>query len=304
MTSESIPSIAARVKMLRQHQAWHLGNLLDIRPEQDFIARHLVGSVSIPVVVTGVETPSSSLLEECLPSIFLPPRHEPLAVIGGSSTLAVGVCEHLAARGRVDMFPFSVADRQWHRLPPDLIVSGRSRGHLWRPPPFLERYEHLLPPPAAGPVLDLACGSGRAAVWLAERGYRVTGIDWQPEALQGARRLAASRGVVCDFYAGDLRDTAQIPAEHWSILLMFRYLQRDLLAWFETNLAPAGVAVIQTFRYVPGHQGLPRRRHCLESDELPGYFPGDSFRILAYEENCDPDGRPAAGILVRRNELA
>ena len=48
---------------------------------------------------------------------------------------------------------------------------------------------------APGRALDVACGEGRNAVWLAERGWQVTGVDFSEVALEKAATLAASRGV-------------------------------------------------------------------------------------------------------------
>jgi SAM-dependent methyltransferase len=54
-------------------------------------------------------------------------------------------------------------------------------------------------------VLDLACGHGRIANALAERGARVTGLDATPLFLERARRDAAERGVEVDYVEGDMR---------------------------------------------------------------------------------------------------
>jgi SAM-dependent methyltransferase len=54
-------------------------------------------------------------------------------------------------------------------------------------------------------VLDLACGHGRIANRLAERGCRVTGLDVTPLFLDIARRDAAERGVDVDYVEGDMR---------------------------------------------------------------------------------------------------
>jgi 2-polyprenyl-3-methyl-5-hydroxy-6-metoxy-1,4-benzoquinol methylase len=48
---------------------------------------------------------------------------------------------------------------------------------------------------APGRAVDLACGEGRNAIWLAERGWSVTGVDFSPVGLTKARRLAALREV-------------------------------------------------------------------------------------------------------------
>src|SRR5215213_678726 len=54
-------------------------------------------------------------------------------------------------------------------------------------------------------VLDLACGHGRIANRLAERGCQVTGLDATPLFLERARRDAAHRNVTVDYVAGDMR---------------------------------------------------------------------------------------------------
>lgn len=63
----------------------------------------------------------------------------------------------------------------------------------------------------AGRVLDCGCGTGDLAVWLAERGGTVTGIDFLPEPLEAARRKAADRGVPATFLQMDARHVAAIP---------------------------------------------------------------------------------------------
>src|SRR2546426_2721696 len=54
-------------------------------------------------------------------------------------------------------------------------------------------------------VLDLACGHGRIANPLAERGVRVTGLDATPLFLDLAREDAAARGVEVEYFEGDMR---------------------------------------------------------------------------------------------------
>jgi SAM-dependent methyltransferase len=53
-------------------------------------------------------------------------------------------------------------------------------------------------------AVDLGCGAGNHAVWLAAQGFDVTGVDISPKALELAERLAAARGVACRFVAADL----------------------------------------------------------------------------------------------------
>lgn len=65
---------------------------------------------------------------------------------------------------------------------------------------------------SGGRVLDAGCGNGKSAVWLAERGFEVVGVDSSPPAIEQARRLAVDRGVGerAHFYEGRFPD--RLPA--------------------------------------------------------------------------------------------
>jgi SAM-dependent methyltransferase len=57
-----------------------------------------------------------------------------------------------------------------------------------------------------GRAIDLGCGTGANAIYLAEHGFTVTGVDFAPAALAGARRKAHLAGVGVHFVEGDLTD--------------------------------------------------------------------------------------------------
>jgi SAM-dependent methyltransferase len=73
-------------------------------------------------------------------------------------------------------------------------------------------------------AVDLGCGAGNYAVWLASKGFRMTGIDISPAAVELAGRLAAENGVTCRFVATDwLEDVAKFEesfdfAYDWEVL--------------------------------------------------------------------------------------
>ncbi|EQD66949.1 type 11 methyltransferase, partial [mine drainage metagenome] len=58
---------------------------------------------------------------------------------------------------------------------------------------------------APGRAIDLGCGPGRNAIWLAERGFQVTGVDASAVGLRQARERAAAAGVHLDLVLADLR---------------------------------------------------------------------------------------------------
>ena len=77
-----------------------------------------------------------------------------------------------------------------------------------------------LPP---GRALDLACGSGRNAVWLAQQGWSVVGADFADVALEQARALAVERGVDVEWVEADLREW-EPPARAFDLVVVL-YLQ-------------------------------------------------------------------------------
>ena len=101
---------------------------------------------------------------------------------------------------------------------------------------------------APGRALDVACGSGRNAVWLASRGWQVTGVDFSDVALEQARGLAADRGVDVEWVEADVLGWQ--PPEGLFDLVAALYLQvaagerRAALARAATALAPGGTLLV------------------------------------------------------------
>ena len=99
-----------------------------------------------------------------------------------------------------------------------------------------------------GRALDLGCGSGRHAVWLAERGWRVTAVDFAPEALRQARERAAEVGSAVDWIEADLVDYE--PPEGGFDLVLVAYLhvpsheRRAILARAEGAVVPGGTLLL------------------------------------------------------------
>ncbi len=99
----------------------------------------------------------------------------------------------------------------------------RSRDDLvWAEAPnrFVEAECAGLPP---GRALDLACGEGRNAVWLAGLGWHVTAVDWAEAAIDKARALAQRRGVEVEWVVADL--VAFEPVRDSYDLVVLSYLQ-------------------------------------------------------------------------------
>ncbi len=114
-----------------------------------------------------------------------------------------------------------------------------------QPNRFLLEEAAGLPP---GRALDLACGEGRNAVWLAQRGWEVTGVDFSAVGIEKARMLAAERGLYLQWIVADL--LAYQPQQRAFDLVLVLYLQlpaeqrRQIVSRAADAVAPAGMLLI------------------------------------------------------------
>jgi SAM-dependent methyltransferase len=99
-----------------------------------------------------------------------------------------------------------------------------------------------------GRALDLACGEGRNAVWLAEHGWDVTGVDFADAGLAKAAKLASERGVRVDWVQADLREYVPEPEAFDLVGVLYLHLRapelRPILARAATAVAPRGVLLV------------------------------------------------------------
>jgi len=122
-----------------------------------------------------------------------------------------------------------------------------SADRLWSAGPNRWVEQELAPLPP-GDALDLACGEGRNAVWLAERGWRVTAVDFSRVALDRGRAAAAERGLTIDWVEADL--LAWRPDAGTADLVLLCYLQlmaadmSRVLASASDGLRPGGTLLL------------------------------------------------------------
>ncbi|HTK30615.1 MAG TPA: methyltransferase domain-containing protein [Candidatus Saccharimonadaceae bacterium] len=172
---------------------------------------------------------------------------------------------------------------------------------LWRPAPFLEdalrRHRTLVP---EGPAIDVACGAGRDAVWLALQGFAVEAWDRDAWALGQAERLAARHGVALATVPCDLEwDAARLPEARFALVTCFRFLHRPLFARLAAALLPGGVLVYETYRLGQERFGRPKSpRFLLEAGELSAAF--SSLEVLEADEPSPPEGPITARLVARR----
>jgi SAM-dependent methyltransferase len=98
-----------------------------------------------------------------------------------------------------------------------------------------------------GSALDLGCGPGGNAIWLARRGWQVVGVDWAERAIELAREAAAAAGVAAEFVLADVTDW-RAPRRFDLVISTFSLLGGELsrraLATAAAALAAGGTVIV------------------------------------------------------------
>lgn len=154
-----------------------------------------------------------------------------------------------------------------------------------------------------GRALDVACGAGRNALFLAAHGYRVDALDISPEGLERGREVAVARGLDVRWIEADLDGDldAALPAERYDLIVWVRYVNAGLMVPLVQRLAPGGCLLCEQHLVATGAVvGPSGARFRLAPNALLGAFLGaadreDSLVVRFYREGpvTDPDGRPA-----------
>jgi SAM-dependent methyltransferase len=122
------------------------------------------------------------------------------------------------------------------------------------PSPLVVEVAQHLPP---GRALDLACGTGRNAHWLAGRGWEVTAVDWSEEALAQVRTPKLRLDLE--------REPLPFADAAFDLVLIIRFLHRPLFDEAERVLKPGGVLITH-----PKTTG----RFAIDPGELEARFAG------------------------------
>jgi len=117
-----------------------------------------------------------------------------------------------------------------------------------QPNDFLVQASAFLP--AGGHIVSLGEGEGRNGVWLAQQGFRVTGIDGSVVGLQKATQLAASRGVTLETVVSDLAEVS-FPEGVDAFISIFCHLPSSLRHSVYRRalsaLRPGGIVIIEAY---------------------------------------------------------
>ena len=145
------------------------------------------------------------------------------------------------------------------------------------PSPWVRRFAPLIAPGAS--VLDVACGHGRHLRWLAEQGFRLTGVD------RDAQAIAALQGLGEVLQADIESGSWPLPGRRFGAVVVTHYLWRPLMPTVLDSVAEAGVLVYETFAAGNATVGKPSRPDfLLQPGELLRWCARPDWRVIAYED--------------------
>jgi tellurite methyltransferase len=177
---------------------------------------------------------------------------------------------------RDDLVPFPDAPAQWLVEHRDLLAGG-------------------------GRALDVACGDGRNALYLAQLGYEVDAIDASDVVIDALRMAAAERTLAIAPRVVDL-EREPLPAGPYDAIVVLNFLQRDLFGALQAALAPGGLLVYETLSqaHVEELHNSFNPDYLLDRGELLHAFP--RLEVVAHRDGVvERTGHPrGVGSLVAR----
>ncbi len=199
--------------------------------------------------------------------------------------------------------PCSPDRERWNRK-----YRGRDLGALeTEPAEWLVVHRELLERQPRGAALDVACGGGRHAIYLARLGFEVDAFDVSDVVIAWLREQVRRQGLPVHTRRRDL-ERQPLPRARYQVIALFNYLERSLFAGLREALVPGGLLFFETFtrdhRKPSGR--LMKEDFTLEKGELCRAF--DRLEILDYREVTlspqDPRRARAVASLVARKPKA
>ena len=260
------------------------------RPYQNVSPEEAEELLALGAVVLDVRTPREHEELGHIPGALLLPvelLHSAPAILPEDARPVVVVCEH-GMRSRQAAALLAEAG-----IPACNMVGGMSRwtgprvhepSPVAGPSPWLLAHARLAPRGAR--TLDVACGRGRHALFLAGAGFPVRAVDRDPGQVAWLGVLARRLHLPLDALVVDLEsDSADLGASEWELVLVFNYLHRPLFPALVRALKSGGVLLCETYD------------HLLE--------PGELARLVAplevvRQREGEIDGRAIASVAARK----
>ena len=152
------------------------------------------------------------------------------------------------------------------------------------PDPLLVENQSLLS--GKGNALDLACGVCDNALFLARLGYSSFAVDGSITALHFGKRKAKANGLNLLGFVADL-DSYPFPAAYFDVIVVLRYLNRDLIEPMRGALKSGGLLLFQTFnkRFLKQKPTFPEQ-YVLNDGELRDWY-GDWYCVKTNDDTTN-----------------
>ncbi len=168
-----------------------------------------------------------------------------------------------------------------------------------KPAKFLALNYDYIPPESK--VLDMGMGEGRNAVFMARKGYKVTGIDISSVAVKKAKMLANEYGVRINTIVASMTKY-KIPESSYDAIICFYYVDRKLHEKMLSWLKPGGILIYESHtdlqKTVKGNERYDEE-YLLRQGEVLTMFKG--MKVLKYEEPLHT-GEFTASIILKKAE--
>jgi len=196
----------------------------------------------------------------------------------------------------------SEADRvKW-----DTHYRGRDCAALAEPSPVLAEWLGCIEVNSSPPLAaDVACGTGRHALYLARHGWRVEAMDISPVALARLAAMAAAEGlpITClerDFEPSSPDAAAALPSARYDLAVMMRYTNLPLVAKLAGAIRPGGYLIAEAYLKTAAAPGGPRNpAYRVAPGEFEAAVARD-FELIECREGRahDRSGQPSAVVQV------
>tara|TARA_B100001123_G_C14798127_1_gene823282 strand:+ start:89 stop:652 length:564 start_codon:yes stop_codon:yes gene_type:complete len=147
-----------------------------------------------------------------------------------------------------------------------------------------------------GRALDIAMGEGRNSIYLAQLGFKVTGIDISDIGIKKANTLAKEKNIKLEVVLADL-DEYKFKKNFFDLVICFNFLDRSLFPKIRETIIPGGLIIYETFTIDFLKYSSFKKEWVLGCGELLQEFHG--YRILRYRE-LDDGYKGIASIIAQK----
>ncbi|BCN93289.1 hypothetical protein THMIRHAM_10740 [Thiomicrorhabdus immobilis] len=272
--------------------------ILDLRSLDDYKTGHLTGSTWL----TWDDLPESlNALPAAPATLYLVGEKDPIE----AASLLLDTKGYQVSGSLVIDSPSAMQD--WGTQLPGLVETGSTSKTLWSPSLLVKEFIDLIQKESLSfaesaqrpEVLDIGCGGGRDAIYLAKNRMNVIAIDHEAKVLKRAKALATLSGASVKFKCCDIKKDGCLPNQKFDLITVVRFLNRELFSYIKEMTRPGGFVLFQTFVEGVEQFSSPKNPNfILGKTELAEVFSG--FNVIIDRIEQLDDGRPVASFIAQK----